>query len=99
MAAKSENISIRLQPDIRAAVDRLAKANQRSRNFIINEAVGRYVAETSEKAAVSEEPVLKKKNMGIGAWKGQMVIHPSFYDDMTPEELSLWEDGPIEPPR
>ena len=41
----------------------------------------------------------KKKTMGIGAWKGQAVVHPSFYDDMTPEEMSLWEDGPIEPPR
>jgi hypothetical protein len=96
MTAKSENISIRLQPDIRAQVDHLAKANQRSRNFIINEAVKRYVAETSSS---SPSPVTKKKNMGVGAWKGQMVIHPSFYDDMTPEELSLWEDGPIEPPR
>jgi antitoxin (DNA-binding transcriptional repressor) of toxin-antitoxin stability system len=45
------------------------------------------------------KPATKEKNMGIGAWKGQVVIHPSFYDDMTPEELSLWEDGPIEPPR
>ena len=45
------------------------------------------------------KPEAKKKNMGRGAWKGQVVIHPSFYDDMTPEELSLWEDGPIEPPR
>ena len=45
------------------------------------------------------KPEAKKKNMGVGAWKGQVVIHPSFYDDMTPEELSLWEDGPIEPPR
>ncbi len=96
MAAKSENISIRLQPDIRAQVDRLAKANQRSRNFIINEEVGRYVAET---VSASPPPVTKKKNMGVGAWKGQMVIRSSFYDDMTPEELSLWEDGPIEPPR
>ena len=96
MTAKSENISIRLQPDIREQVDRLAKANQRSRNFIINEAVGRYLV---EKAVAGPAPEVKKKNMGRGAWKGQMVIHPSFYDDMTPEELSLWEDGPIEPPR
>jgi prolipoprotein diacylglyceryltransferase len=96
MTAKSENISIRLKPDIRAQVDRLAKANQRSRNFIINEAVGRYVAET---ALASPPPATQKKNMGVGAWKGQMAIHPSFYDDMTSEELSLWEDGPIEPPR
>ena len=48
---------------------------------------------------VPQKSETKKRNMGIGAWKGQVVIHPSFYDDMTPEELSLWEDGPIEPPR
>jgi antitoxin (DNA-binding transcriptional repressor) of toxin-antitoxin stability system len=48
---------------------------------------------------VPQKPETKKKNLGRGAWKGQVVIHPSFYDDMTPEELSLWEDGPIEPPR
>jgi antitoxin (DNA-binding transcriptional repressor) of toxin-antitoxin stability system len=45
------------------------------------------------------KPEVKKKNMGRGAWKGQVVIHPSFYDDMTPEELSLCRDGQIEPPR
>jgi antitoxin (DNA-binding transcriptional repressor) of toxin-antitoxin stability system len=48
---------------------------------------------------VPQQPESKKKNLGRGAWKGQVVIHPSFHDDMTPEELSLWEDGPIEPPR
>ncbi len=42
---------------------------------------------------------LPRKSRGRGAWKGEAIIHPSFYDDMTPEELSLWEDGPIEPPR
>jgi antitoxin (DNA-binding transcriptional repressor) of toxin-antitoxin stability system len=48
---------------------------------------------------VPQVPEAKKKNMGRGAWKGQVVIHPSFYDDMTPEELLLCRDGQIEPPR
>jgi predicted transcriptional regulator len=45
MTRKSENLSIRLQSDVREEVDRLARVNRRSRNFIINEAVGRYVAQ------------------------------------------------------
>ena len=59
MSGKSENISIRLPPDIREQVDRLAKANRRSRNFIINEAVGRYVAETTPTIL---PPAKKEKN-------------------------------------
>jgi antitoxin (DNA-binding transcriptional repressor) of toxin-antitoxin stability system len=38
-----------------------------------------------------------QKGLGIGAWKGKGAIHPSFYEPMSAEELSLWEDGPIEP--
>ena len=68
MTAKSENttknMTIRLQPDIWAQVDRLAKANQRSRNFIINAAVGRYVAEI---LLANPSPAAKKNNMGRGA--------------------------------
>lgn len=32
-----------------------------------------------------------------GAWAGKVWIADDF-DDMTPEELAEWEDGPIEPP-
>jgi antitoxin (DNA-binding transcriptional repressor) of toxin-antitoxin stability system len=38
-----------------------------------------------------------QKSSGRGAWKGKGAIHPSFYEPMSAEELSLWEDGPIEP--
>lgn len=48
MTSKSENLSIRLQSNIREEVDRLARVNRRSRNFIINEAVSRYVTQQAE---------------------------------------------------
>jgi predicted transcriptional regulator len=48
MTSKSENLSIRLQTDVREEVDRLARVNRRSRNFIINEAVSRYVTQQAE---------------------------------------------------
>jgi predicted transcriptional regulator len=51
MTSKSENLSIRLQTDIREEVDRLARVNRRSRNFIINEAVSRYVTQQAEYVA------------------------------------------------
>jgi len=38
-----------------------------------------------------------QKILGIGAWKGKGAILPRFYEPMRAEELSLWEDGPIEP--
>jgi prevent-host-death family protein len=33
-----------------------------------------------------------------GDWKGQIWIAPDFDAPMSPEELALWEDGPIFPP-
>ncbi len=38
-----------------------------------------------------------QKSSGRGAWKGKGAILPSFYEPMSAEELSDWEDGPIEP--
>ena len=40
-----------------------------------------------------------RKKLGRGAWAGKAVVHESFYEDLTPEELGLWEDAQIEPPR
>jgi prevent-host-death family protein len=40
----------------------------------------------------------KRKNLGYGAWKGQAKVLGDLLEPLPPEELSLWEDGPIEPP-
>jgi len=37
------------------------------------------------------------KSRGYGAWKGRIDPIPDFLEPMSEEELSLWEDGPIEP--
>ena len=39
----------------------------------------------------------KPKSRGYGAWKGLIDPIPDFLEPMSEEELSLWEDGPIEP--
>jgi prevent-host-death family protein len=37
------------------------------------------------------------KSRGYGAWKGLVDPIPDFREPMSEEELSLWEDGPIDP--
>jgi prevent-host-death family protein len=37
------------------------------------------------------------KSRGYGAWKGLVDPIPDFLEPMSEEELSLWEDGPIDP--
>lgn len=37
------------------------------------------------------------KSRGYGAWKGLIDPIPDFLEPMSGEELSLWEDGPIDP--
>ncbi|MEA1651591.1 ribbon-helix-helix protein, CopG family [Nitrospirillum sp. BR 11164] len=41
----SQNFSIRTEPAILAELDKLAEAQNRSRNFVVNEAIERYLAE------------------------------------------------------
>ncbi len=41
------------------------------------------------------KPVAKTR--GYGAWKGLIDPVPDFLEPMSEEELSLWEDGPIDP--
>ncbi len=31
----------------------------------------------------------------LGLMRGKIEIAPGFYTPMTPEELALWEDGPV----
>ncbi len=57
------------------------------------------------KPAVRMEPVAadKKPKRQPGAFEGQIVIHDSFWEPMTEEELSPWEGGhdgdPLSEPR
>ena len=46
-----------------------------------------------DKPAVRMEPVAKKPKRQPGAFAGQIVIHDSFWEPMTEEELALWEGG------
>ncbi len=41
------------------------------------------------------EPKRRERKFGTAVGRG--VIHPSFYDDMTEEELSDWYDAPLGP--
>ena len=43
MPPRAENLSVRLNTDVRDQVDELARITKRSRSFIINEAVETYV--------------------------------------------------------
>ena len=42
-----------------------------------------------------EQPI--RKSRGYGAWKDLVGKLPDFLEPMSAEELSLWEDGPIDP--
>jgi antitoxin (DNA-binding transcriptional repressor) of toxin-antitoxin stability system len=48
-------------------------------------------------ARIIPEIVPAKKSRGYGAWKGLVDPVPDFLEPMSEEELSLWEDGPIDP--
>ncbi|MDG3440888.1 CopG family ribbon-helix-helix protein [Nitrospirillum amazonense] len=41
----TQNFSIRTEPATLAELDKLAEAQNRSRNFVVNEAIERYLAE------------------------------------------------------
>jgi antitoxin (DNA-binding transcriptional repressor) of toxin-antitoxin stability system len=57
-----------------------------------------------DKPAVRLEAVAsgKKPKRQPGAFEGQIVIHDSFFEPLTEEELALWEGGhaddPLRPP-
>ena len=65
------------------------------------------LVEAGEEVVIArgEKPVVRllpvkapvQKSRGYGAWKGQVKILPDFLAPMSDEELSLWEDGPIDP--
>jgi prevent-host-death family protein len=65
------------------------------------------LVEAGEEVVISrgEKPVVRlspaaepvRKSRGFGAWKGLVKDLPDFLEPMSEEELSLWEDGPIDP--
>jgi len=48
---KTESVSVRLDPDVRAALDRYAAEDRRSVSFMINEACREYVDRREGKPA------------------------------------------------
>ncbi|MGO9487357.1 MAG: type II toxin-antitoxin system Phd/YefM family antitoxin [Rhodomicrobium sp.] len=49
-----------------------------------------------DKPAMRKAPVAagNKPKREPGGFEGQIVIHDSFFEPMTEEELALWEGGP-----
>ena len=65
MSGAVDTISVRLSPEIRDGVERLASVSKRSRSFIVQTAVANYVREHS--AYVEElEQALASTKSGIG---------------------------------
>jgi prevent-host-death family protein len=75
----------------------------------VKENLSKYLAMVEEGETVTickrNEPVaeltpIKKKRVikkPFGYYAGQIVEMPGCWDPMTPEEIALWEEGPIEP--
>jgi predicted transcriptional regulator len=71
MPARAENLSVRLNTEVKEQVDELARITRRSRSFIINEAVETYVRDQS--AFVREvQAAVKSAQSGIGHSKEQV---------------------------
>jgi antitoxin (DNA-binding transcriptional repressor) of toxin-antitoxin stability system len=53
-----------------------------------------------DKLAMRIEPVVagNKPKRQPGGFEGQIVIHDSFFEPMTEEELALWEGGSADDP-
>lgn len=43
MAQTTENISVRIEPEVRERLDRIATSLDRSRNWLVNEAIAHYL--------------------------------------------------------
>ncbi len=65
MPARAENLSVRLNAEVREQVDELARITRRSRSFIINEAVETYVRDQSEFVREVQAAV-KSAQSGVG---------------------------------
>ena len=79
MAAKAENLSVRLPTEVRQKVDALARASRRSRSFIINEAVAYYVDSQAElNKEIDEAIALAESGVGhsseqVFAWMDEWI--------------------------
>ena len=71
MPARAENLSVRLNAEVREQVDELARITRRSRSFIINEAVETYVRDQGEFVREVQAAV-KSAQSGIGHSKEQV---------------------------
>lgn len=95
----ADTFSIRLPDDLRAEIDKIAESTQRSRAFIIKEAVEAYVDEhRAYKAAIEEALIEADKGVFISgekihAWLDELRTNPNapgpepdiFPEGYTPE--------------
>lgn len=90
----ADTFSVRLPDDLRAEVDRMAQASQRSRAFIIKEAVEAYVEERrAYKMAIQDALAEADKGVFISgdkihAWLDDLRANPEAGDpepDIYPE--------------
>ncbi|WAC49680.1 ribbon-helix-helix domain-containing protein [Asticcacaulis sp. SL142] len=94
MAAKADTFSVRLPDDLKAEITRIAEATQRSRAFVIKEAVAAYVEDhRAYKAAIQEAIAEADKGVFISgekvmAWLEELRTNPDAPDpepDIFPE--------------
>lgn len=71
MPARAENLSVRLNAEVKDRVDELARITKRSRSFIINEAVETYVRDQGDFVREVQAAV-KSAQSGIGHSKEQV---------------------------
>lgn len=81
-----DTFSIRLPDDLRAEIDRIAEATQRSRAFIIKEAVEAYIAEQrAYDQAIQEALVEANKGVFVSGKRVQQWLRDLQNDPNTPE--------------
>ena len=79
--------SIRLQADVEAGLDAVTEKLQRSRNWVINEAVREYVAKHSLEDARWQETLAAIESVAAGQVVDGDVVHRWMRSWGTPDEL------------
>lgn len=86
-AMSRATVTFHTSPEIKARLDRLADATRRSKSFLTNQAVERYLAE--------EEAFLADVTAGLAeAEAGQLIAH----EDAAPYLRALGTDRPLPMP-
>ncbi len=81
----ADTFSIRLPDDLRAQVDRLAAATDRSRTYIIKEAVEAYVADQQAYLdAIDEALIEADKGVFVSGKKARQWLRDLAQDPATP---------------